>query len=92
MIPIFEQMYLNAIAEFAFDQLSAHGAFAKNALNTKEMNVRPGGRQRAMYNILILMDNLNPSLCGKVQTMFFPADLPPGHPDYAFYGQPKGMQ
>ncbi|KAI6045898.1 hypothetical protein EDC04DRAFT_2558912, partial [Pisolithus marmoratus] len=31
-IPIFKQMYLNVIAEFLFDQSSAHGAFAKDAL------------------------------------------------------------
>ncbi|KAI6107889.1 hypothetical protein F5141DRAFT_1064199 [Pisolithus sp. B1] len=36
-----DQMYPNAIAELVFDQSSAHGAFAKDALNVKEMNVKP---------------------------------------------------
>jgi len=44
-IPIFEWMYPGAIAEFVFDQSSAHGAFAKDALNAKEMNVGPGWKQ-----------------------------------------------
>ena len=91
-IQIFNRMYPNATAEFAFDQSSAHGAFAKDALNTKEMNVKPGGKQRAMHDTLIPMDNPNLSLRGQVQTMVFPANLPPGHPDHAFRGQPKGMQ
>jgi len=32
-IPIFERMYPGAIAEFVFDQSSAHGAFAKDAVS-----------------------------------------------------------
>ena len=91
-IQIFNQIYPNATAEFAFDQSLAHRAFAKDALNTKEMNVKPGGKQRAMHDTLIPMDNLNLLLRGQVQTMVFPANLSPGHPDHAFHGQPKGMQ
>ncbi|KAF8548284.1 hypothetical protein OG21DRAFT_1526603, partial [Imleria badia] len=37
-IQIFKRIYPNAVAEFVFDQSSAHGAFAKDALNAKEMN------------------------------------------------------
>ena len=70
-------MYPNAVAEFVFDQSSAHGAFAKDALNAKDMNVRPGGKQRAMHDTFIPMDNPNPSLCGVRQTMVFEQDLPP---------------
>ena len=42
-IPIFQQMYLNAITEFVFDQLSvAHGVFTKDAVNAKEITIRSG--------------------------------------------------
>ncbi|KZT23214.1 hypothetical protein NEOLEDRAFT_1069814, partial [Neolentinus lepideus HHB14362 ss-1] len=90
-IPIFERMYPGAVAEFIFDQSSAHGAFAKDALNVKEMNVKPGGKQRVMHTTFIPKDNPNPELRGKRQDMVFPVDLPPGHPDYEFHGQAKGM-
>ena len=85
-IPIFERMYPNAVAEFVFDQSSAHGAFVKDAPNAKEMNVRPGGKQRKMHDTTIPMDNPNPSLCGMPQTMVFPVDLPSEHPNHAFCG------
>ncbi|KIO02006.1 hypothetical protein M404DRAFT_148777, partial [Pisolithus tinctorius Marx 270] len=91
-IAIFEYMYPNSVTEFVFDQSSAHGAFAKDALNAKEMNVRPGGKQWLMHNTFIPMDNPNPDLCGKPQAMVFPPDLPPHHPDFEFRGQVKGMQ
>lgn len=35
VIPLFERLYPGAVAEFVFDQSSAHGAFAKDALNAK---------------------------------------------------------
>ncbi|KAG2743881.1 hypothetical protein P692DRAFT_201722673 [Suillus brevipes Sb2] len=91
-ILIFERIYPNAVAEFVFDQSSAHGAFAKDALNAKEMNVKPGGKQRAIHDTYIPMDNPHPELCGKLQKMNFPCELPHDHPDYEFRGQPKGMQ
>lgn len=91
-IQIFERIYPNAVAEFVFDQSSAHGAFVKDALNAKDMNVQPGGKQRKMHDVLIPADNPNPSLCGIHQMMVFPHDLPPSHPYYKFCGQPKGMQ
>ena len=83
-------MYLNAIAEFVFDQLLAYGAFPKDALNAKEMNVRPGGKQGKMYDTAIPMDNPNPSLCSMPQTMVFPVDLPSKHPDHAFLWAAEG--
>ena len=42
VIPLFEYMYPNVVAKFIFDQSSAHGAFAPDALNAKEMNVNTG--------------------------------------------------
>ena len=92
-IPIFEQMYLNAITEFVFDQLSvAHGVFTKDAVNAKEINIRSGGKERKMHNTTISMNNLNLSLCGMPQAMVFSINLSPEHPDHAFHGQLKGMQ
>lgn len=84
-------MYPDAVAEFVFDQSSAHGAFAKDALNAKDMNVKPGGKQRMMHDTFIPHDNLNPTLRGAHQTMVFAPNLPKDHPDYEFRGQAKGM-
>ncbi|KAF9225674.1 hypothetical protein BS17DRAFT_765486 [Gyrodon lividus] len=83
MIPLFEHKFPNAVAEF-FDQSLAYGAFAKDALNAKEMNVRPGGKQRIMHDTYILMDNPNTELCGKLQAMIFSKDLPPEDLNFEF--------
>ena len=91
-IPIFEQMYPNAVGEFIFDQSSAHAAFAKDALNAKDMNVKPGGKQRLIRDTFIPMDNPHPELHGKPQAMVFPSNLLPHHPDFKLRGQAKGMQ
>jgi len=88
---IFECIFPNAVGEFIFDQSSAHGAFAKDALNAKEMNVNPGGNQCHMHSTLIPLDNPNPQLCGMPQTMVFPDDLPETDLNYHFHGQPNGM-
>ncbi|KAL4069291.1 hypothetical protein J3A83DRAFT_4096124, partial [Scleroderma citrinum] len=45
VILIFEWIYPRAVVGFVFNQLSAHGAFAKDTLNAKEMNVKPTGKQ-----------------------------------------------
>lgn len=92
VIPLFEKKYPNAVAEFIFDQSSAHGAFAPDALNAKEMNVNPGGQKRHMHDTIIPNDNPNPALRGKIQQMSFPKDLTEGHAHYAFRGQQKGMR
>jgi len=91
-IPIFERMYPGAVAEFFFDQSTAHGAYAADALNANEMNVNPGGKQRRMRDTIIPCNNPHPHLCGKAQSMIFEANLPPDHPFYEFRGQPKGMK
>ncbi|KAI0250190.1 hypothetical protein BJV78DRAFT_1155347 [Lactifluus subvellereus] len=80
------------IKQFFFDQSSAHGAFAKDALNSNEMNVKPGGNQRRMHATFIPDDNPNPVLRGQPQDMIFPDDLPPDHQYYDFCGQAKGMK
>ncbi|KIK77418.1 hypothetical protein PAXRUDRAFT_28810 [Paxillus rubicundulus Ve08.2h10] len=83
-ILLFEHKFPNTVAEFVFDQSSAHGAFTKDALNAKEMNIRPGGKQRIMHDTYILMDNPNPELCGKLQAMVFHKDLSPEDPNFEF--------
>lgn len=92
VIPLFERMNPSAVAEFFFDQSSAHGAFAKDALNANEMNVKPGGNQRRMHATFIPDDNPNPALHGQPQDMIFPDNLPPNHEYYNFRGQAKGMK
>ena len=91
-IPLFEFMYPGAVAEFIFDQSSAHGAFAPDALNAKEMNMGSGGNQRRMHDTVIPDNNPDPLLRGKPQSMVFPEDLPPSHPYYEYRGKAKGMR
>lgn len=80
------------MAEFFFDQSTAHGAFADDALNANEMNVNPGGKQRKMHSTVIPDNNPNVHLRGVVQEMVFDPNLPPTHPDYPLRGQAKGMK
>ncbi|KAF8480617.1 hypothetical protein JB92DRAFT_3133121 [Gautieria morchelliformis] len=91
MLPIFERMFPGAIGEFFFDQSSAHGAFAPDALNAKEMNVKPGGKQRKMHATFIPNDNPTPELHSQPQQMVFPENLTVDDPNYEFQGQSKGM-
>ncbi|KIJ27974.1 hypothetical protein M422DRAFT_270825 [Sphaerobolus stellatus SS14] len=92
MIPIFERMHPGTVGEFFFDQSSAHGAYAPDALNAKEMNLRPGGKQCSMHSTFIPMDNPNPTLRGMPQDMNFPMDLSSDDPNYKYCGKPKRMQ
>ncbi|KDQ65239.1 hypothetical protein JAAARDRAFT_53079 [Jaapia argillacea MUCL 33604] len=67
-----EQLIGPAVADFLFDQSSAYGEFTKDALNVKEMNVRPGrggGQQHCMHATIIPYKNLNPEFRGKPQGM-----------------------
>ena len=82
----------NCVVEFFFDQSSAHGAHAKDALNANEMNVKPGGNQQHMHPTTIPDNNSNPELRGQRQEMVFLIDLPQDHKYYEFHGQPKGMR
>ena len=78
-IPIFEILYPNAIAVFAFDNSTNHGAMAKNALNVMNMNVNPGGKQALMRSTFFGPNKT-------FQSMVFS----PNHPIYP--NQPKGMK
>ncbi len=51
-ILIFEAIYSNTIAIFAFDNFSSHSTFAANALNAKAMNVNLGGKQPIMRDTI----------------------------------------
>jgi len=77
-------MFPGAIGEFFFDQSSAHGAHAPDALNAKDMNVKLGGKQRVMHPTTVPMDNPSLSLRGRSQLMVFPSDLSPSDPNYQF--------
>jgi hypothetical protein len=92
-ITIFEFTHPNCIAVFAFDQSSAHGGFAENALNINNMNINTGGKQRKLRNTIIPLNNPNPApgeddTCGRVQCMSFPDDCS----DSKLQGQPKGIK
>ena len=78
-IPIFEIMHPNAIAVFAFDNSTNHGAMADNALCAQRMNLNPGGQQLVMKDTVFGPDN-------KLQSMVFPSN----HPKYP--NQPKGIK
>ena len=62
VIPLFEYMYPNVVAKFIFDQSSAHGVFAPDTLNVKEMNVNPGGKQHRIHPTTIPNDAPNPTV------------------------------
>jgi hypothetical protein len=89
MIPIFEQIFPGCRGVFIFDQSSAHAAFAKDALNVKNMNVGIGGSQTKMHDTVIPDDNPHPHLRGKPQSMV----IGPDHELFSVYPHAaKGMQ
>src|SRR5947209_10320425 len=47
-IPIFEALFPNCVAVFAFDNSSNHSTFAPDALVAKRMNIGPGGNAPKM--------------------------------------------
>jgi len=79
-IDLFELKHPNDQAVFIFDQSTAHGAFADDALVASCMNVNPGGKQPAMHSTIIPMDNAAASERGKPQSMV------------GEDGKPKGME
>src|ERR1043166_2354973 len=78
-IPIFEATHPGAIAIFAFDNSTSHGAFSPDALIASYMNVGPGGKQPKMRNTIFN---------GQVQLMNYPDDFP----DESLREKPKGMK
>lgn len=91
-LDIFEYLFPRAVGVFVFDCSSSHEAFAKDALNVNNMNVKPGGKQVHMHDTVIPLGNPAPKpgtidTRGRPQSMVFPVD----HPDPKLRGQAKGM-
>ena len=70
-IPIFEALFPNCIAVFAFDNSSNHSAFAADALVAKRMNIGPGGNAPKMRDTFWGSNN-------ERQSMNFPDGRPKG--------------
>ncbi|KAJ7221810.1 hypothetical protein C8J57DRAFT_1253925 [Mycena rebaudengoi] len=90
-IPIARRLYPKAIIHWVFDNSSAHGSLAKDALTATKMNVNPGGKVPDMHDTVIPLDNPY-GHGGKIQKMTFDKDLPADHPHKQFEGLPKGMK
>ncbi|GBC07198.1 hypothetical protein RclHR1_00730047 [Rhizophagus clarus] len=78
-IPIFEATYHKAVAVFAFDNSTSHGAFNSDALIANCMNVRSGGKQSKMRNTIFN---------GNIQYMNFPDN----HSKESLREKQKGMK
>src|SRR6266511_4133036 len=61
-IPIFETLFPNCIALFAFDNSSNHAAFKSDALVASRMNLKPGGKQPKMRNTIFGSNNQHRSM------------------------------
>ncbi|GES93332.1 hypothetical protein RCL_jg21131.t1 [Rhizophagus clarus] len=61
-IPIFETLFPNCIALFAFDNSSNHAAFKSDALVASRMNLKPGGKQPKMRNTIFGPSNQHQSM------------------------------
>ena len=84
-------MFPNAIIHWVFDNSSAHGSLAKDALTASKMNINPGGQVPAMHDTIIPTDN-PAGRGGILQTMQFAAQLPEDDPFKMYEGLPKGMR
>ncbi|KAJ7325750.1 hypothetical protein DFH08DRAFT_816827 [Mycena albidolilacea] len=89
-ILIARRLFPKAIIYWVFDNSSAHGSLAPNALTATKMNVNPGGKVPEMHDTIIPADNPH-GQGGKIQKMIFDAKLPDDHPYKQFEGLPKGM-
>jgi hypothetical protein len=92
-IPIFEHLHPGAVGVWIFDCSSAHEAFADDALNVNNMNIKPGGKQRKIRSTIIPLSNPppnpgNPDTRGQIQPLVFPDD----HQDTELCGKAKGLR
>lgn len=92
-ILIFEYLHPGAIGIWVFDCSSAHEAFADDALNVNNMNVKPGGKQHKLCNTTIPLNNLPPKqgdldTHGQLQTLVYAVD----HSDPELAGKVKGIR
>ncbi|KAJ7455495.1 hypothetical protein FB451DRAFT_1048927, partial [Mycena latifolia] len=90
-ILIARRLFPNAIIHWVFDNSSAHGSLAKDALTATKMNVNPGGKVPEMRDTVIPLNNPH-GLGGKVQKLTFDKDLPDDHSHKKSEGLPKGMK
>ncbi|KAJ7145025.1 hypothetical protein C8R46DRAFT_1232362 [Mycena filopes] len=90
-ILIAHHMFPKAIIHWIFDNSSAHGSLAPDALTATKMNVNPGGKVPEMRETTIPDDNPH-GHTGKPQKMTFDKDLPEDHPYKKYEGLPKGMK
>lgn len=90
-IKIAEYIMPNKAFIFIFDNSSAHGSFASNALTITKMTVNPAGKNTPhMHDTIIPADNPQ-GMGGTVQKMQFPLHLPCNHQYKDYEGKPKGM-
>jgi len=61
-IPIFKTIFPNCIVLFAFDNSSNHAAYRSNALVASRMNLKPGGKQPKMRDMIFGPDNHHQSM------------------------------
>ncbi|KAJ7337389.1 hypothetical protein DFH08DRAFT_1014352 [Mycena albidolilacea] len=90
-ILIARRMFPKAIIHWVFDNSSAHGSLAKDALTASKMNVNPGGKVPEMRDTIIPASNPH-GHGGEIQKMTFDKNLPDNHPHKKFEGLPKGMK
>src|SRR6266542_1000517 len=71
-IPIFEILFPNCIALFAFDNSSNHAAFKSDALVVSRMNLKPESKQLKMRDTAFELNNQHQSMVnenGKPKSM-----------------------
>lgn len=91
-VDIYQMLFPNTIGVYIFDCSSAHEAFAPDALNVNNMNVKPGGKQVKMRDTIIPDNNPppkpgQPDTRGQKQSMVYPSD----HLDASLAGKAKGL-
>jgi len=79
-VRIFEYLHPGAIGIWVFDCSSAHEALANDALNIKNMNIKPGGQQCQLHPTVIPLNNPLPKpgkwdTCGDIQFFRIPQTI-----------------
>ncbi|KAJ6477742.1 hypothetical protein C8R45DRAFT_934397 [Mycena sanguinolenta] len=90
-ILIARRLFPKAIIHWVFNNSSAHGSLALDALTVTKMNVNPGGKVPSVCDTIIPLNNPH-GHGGKPQKMMFDQNLPENHPYHQYPGLPKGMK
>jgi len=90
--PIFEFLKPRAVGIWIFNCSSVHEAFSGDALNLKNININPSGKQCLLRPTIVLLNNLPPSDVqidnhGLAQLMVYPDD----HLDPKLHRKAKGI-